>query len=143
MKWIDLPPVWLLASLGIAYVWRWPASWSGMFWPGLILLVLALGLVIAAVLEFARARTTIVPHRSATALITSGIFGYSRNPIYLADLAVLAGFSLIWGSLPGLCLVPVLGLILWSRFIRGEEARLAADFGAEFESYRNRTRRWL
>lgn len=84
-----------------------------------------------------------IPRQTPSALITTGIFRLSRNPIYLADLLILAGFSLIWGKPLGLVLVPVLAWILFARFIQGEEARLRAMFGAEFEAYAARTRRWL
>ena len=143
MRWIDLPPFWLLAAIAVAWSWRWPDAWDGIFWPGGACLVLAAGLVVGAVLEFTRARTTIIPRVSPSALITSGIFRFSRNPIYLADLLVLLGVSIMWGSVPGLILVPVLGWLLQTRFIRGEEERLAAAFGAEFEAYRSGTRRWI
>lgn len=143
MRWIDLPPVWLLAAIAVAWSWRWPGAWDGFFWAGGAFLVLAAGLVVAAVLEFSRARTTIIPREAPSALITTGIFRLSRNPIYLADLLVLLGVSLIWGSVPGLVLVPALGWLLQTRFIRGEEERLAAAFGTEFESYRAATRRWI
>ena len=143
MKWIDLPPVWLLAGLAVAWVWRWPQHWSGTLWGGLACLAVAVLLMAAAFAAFRRARTTVVPRQIPTAMVTSGVFRYSRNPIYLADLLILAGFSLIWGSVPGLALVPVLAGVLQTRFIRDEEARLSETFGAEFEAYRDATRRWL
>lgn len=143
MKWIDLPPVWLLAALAVAWVWRWPAVWSGTSWAGLACLALAAVLIICAVREFLRARTTIIPREVPAALITTGIFRFSRNPIYLADLLILAGVSLIVGSVPGLILVPALGWVLQERFIRGEETRLTEAFGDEFEIYKRETRRWF
>ncbi|MEQ9038019.1 MAG: isoprenylcysteine carboxylmethyltransferase family protein [Silicimonas sp.] len=143
MKWIDLPPVWLLAGVAVAWFWRWPAAWNGVFWAGIVCLGLAAVLTVAALIEFARARTTIVPREVPSALITGGVFRLSRNPIYVADLLILAAFSLIWGSIPGLVLVPFLGWIIQTRFIAGEEARLSSMFGAEFEAYRSSTRRWI
>lgn len=143
MRWIDLPPVWLLAALAVAWLWRWPAAWSGSFWPGLICLALAVALFLGALLEFVRVGTTIVPRRDPSGLITGGIFRLSRNPIYLADALVLAGFSLIWGSLPGLALTPALFWLLRARFILGEEARLSEAFGQDYEDYRRRVRRWI
>lgn len=100
-------------------------------------------LMAAAMMEFARARTTIIPRQAPAALITSGIFRMSRNPIYMADLLILAGFSLIWGSVLGLALVPALAWLLQTRFIEGEEARLEDVFGSEFTDYTARTRRWI
>ena len=143
MKWIDLPPVWLLAALAVAWVWRWPVAWAGSSWLGAACLALAAILTIGAVREFLRARTTIIPREAPAALITGGIFRLSRNPIYLADVLILAGMSLILGSVPGLILVPVLAGVLQERFIKGEEARLAEAFGAEFAAYRDATRRWI
>ena len=143
MKWIDLPPVWLVGALVVAWSWRWPEAWGGVLWPGLALLVVAGVLMGAAILSFMRARTTVVPRRDPSALVTGGVFRLSRNPIYLADLLVLAGFSLIWGSLPGLVLLPLLGGVLQARFIKGEEARLTEAYGDEFTAYCSATRRWL
>lgn len=143
MKWIDLPPAWLLASLAVAWNWRWPSEWGGMALAGILCLAVAAVLTVSAVLEFLRARTTIIPREAPAALITGGVFRFSRNPIYLADVLILAGVSLIIGSLPGLVLVPILTWLLQARFIRGEEARLADAFGAEFDVYRRATRRWI
>lgn len=143
MKWIDLPPVWLLGALAVAWVWRWPDAWDGSIWAGMACLAAASGLTAAAVFEFLRARTTIIPREAPAALITGGIFRFSRNPIYLADVLILAGVSLILGSVPGLILVPALAWLLQERFIRGEEARLTEAFGSEFDAYRKSTRRWI
>ena len=105
--------------------------------------MVALVLFLAAVLEFRRARTTIVPHQMPNALITGGIFKFTRNPIYLADILALAGLALIWGSVPGLVLVPVLGVLLQKRFILPEEERLTETFEEAFEEYARGTRRWV
>lgn len=107
------------------------------------MLVAAVCLTMAAVWEFVRARTTVIPRRMPSALIRSGVFRFSRNPIYLADLLFLAGFSIWFGNVLGLLMVPVLALILQRRFILPEEERLAAEFGEAFQSYRNSTRRWI
>ena len=144
MRYLDLPPVWLAVCAFVAWLIRWPSElWGSVLWLGLSCLVAAGCLVVAAVMEFARVRTTIIPRKAPSGLITSGIFRYSRNPIYLADLLILAGLALLWESLVGLLLVPVLGWILHVRFIRGEEERLAEAFGEEFSSYYAATRRWI
>lgn len=143
MKWIDLPPVWLLGGLVIAWGARWPMGWSGSPVPGLFLIALAVLAGIAAALEFLRARTTIIPREGPSALITGGIYRFTRNPIYLADLFFLAGASVCWGSAIGVLLVPALGWLLQRRYILGEEARLSQAFGPAYEDYRRRVRRWL
>lgn len=143
MRMLDLPPLWLLSCLVLTWISPWAILSGGAFWPGVLCLALAAGLTVAALLEFARARTTVIPHKMPSALIRSGVFRWSRNPIYLADLLILIGFALIWGKWLGLALLPVLFLVLDRRFIRAEEARLSAEFGEAFEAYKATTRRWF
>lgn len=143
MKWIDLPPVWLLGCLLVAWAVRWPAAWDGNAFPAVVLVVMAAVLGIAAALEFRRARTTIIPREAPSALISGGVFRWTRNPIYVSDLLFLAGASVYWGSALGLLLVPALGWLLRERFILGEEARLLDVYGKAFDDYRRRTRRWF
>lgn len=144
---LDYPPVWLLAAIAIARVEGWvfgrlldepvlTLAGNVLFWAGLVILGVA-------ALAFVHARSTIVPHRVPARLITTGLYRVSRNPIYLADLMILGGLALSWGSIAGLLLVPVLGQILAARFIMPEEARIRAAFGAQADAYFARTRRWL
>lgn len=143
MKWIDLPPVWTIATLGVTWFMPLAAPWGEAILPGRIALGAAAFLIAASLFEFMRARTTVIPREAPSALITTGIFRLSRNPIYLADLLILAGFSLIWGKFFGLILVPILAWLLFRRFIAGEEARLKAAFGGDYDVYRVQTRRWI
>ncbi|ETX29247.1 S-isoprenylcysteine methyltransferase [Roseivivax isoporae LMG 25204] len=145
MKWLDMPPVWLAAALLLAWQLRGigPALGRAGDVAGGLLLVAALALLGLAVREFRRHRTTIVPHEEARALITTGIYARSRNPIYLADALILAGFALVWSAPLGLILVPVFVWIVTKRFIQPEEARLSAKFVAAFDAYAQQTNRWL
>ena len=111
--------------------------------PGWICIGLAAVLVVLAVLAFLQARTTIIPRHAPSALITHGVFQWTRNPIYLADVLFLLGASLLWGSVVGLILVPVFAVFLDRRFIRAEEAVLRQAFGDAFDTYAVRVRRWL
>jgi len=146
MKWIDLPPVWLalFVGLGWAQATWWPVGSFGRAgdWLGGALVVAGLGLAVAAALEFRRARTTIMPHEEPSAIVTSGIYGFSRNPIYLGDALILTGLGLRWDSVLALVLVPVFVAVITARFIAPEEGRLRARFGAEFEAWAARVRRW-
>lgn len=138
---LDLPPFWLLACAFIA--WNFQGPLPEVFWPGVILLIAAAWITIAALADFRRIKTTVIPHQVPSAMITDGVFRFSRNPIYLADVMILLAVSLIWGSALGLILTPVLALVLDRRFIQPEEARMAEKFGAEFEAYRARVRKWI
>ena len=88
-------------------------------------------------------RTSVIPHQMPARIITEGPFRYSRNPIYLGDVMVLAGVIAGQGAWAALPLLPVLAVILKRRFIAPEEARMKENFGAEFANYAEKTRRWL
>lgn len=144
---IDLPPLWLAAF--VAAVWgigqALPLPLFGRVGDVLaaVLVVAGLALVAGAVAAMARARTTVIPHRAPQALVTQGVFRLSRNPIYLADAGFLLA-AILWLDVPlALPLLPVFLILLRERFIRAEEARLRAAFGAEFDAFAARTRRWL
>ena len=148
MKLIDIPPVWL--ALFIAIAWG-----QSTYYPVLTLnsgltqllggMLIGGGLVLMAmaVVEFRKWKTTIIPHQEANALITSGIFSKSRNPIYLADAMVLAGLILRWDAVLCLPLIPVFVWLIEKRFIVGEERRLRSKFGVAFHRYTEKTRRWV
>jgi len=139
----DLPPTWLVAALVATWSSPWIFPWGGLFATGAILFVVAGLITLAALYEFLRARTTFVPRREPSALITSGVFGITRNPIYLADAFILMALTLMWGRILGILLAV---LFLWQmerRFVLDEEARLRAKFGEAYETYERQTRRWL
>lgn len=143
LKWVDIPPVWLLATLGVAWIQGQGVSAGLLPLVGTVLLLAGLVLMVAAVVQMVIARTTPVPHMQPQRLVATGVFGVSRNPIYLGDLLVLAGCCLRWDAWLSLILVPVLGWVLTRRFILPEEARLRQAFGAGFDAYAAKTRRWI
>lgn len=99
----------------------------------------------AGVLQFLRARTTVNPLKpeTASALVATGIYRWTRNPMYLGMAGLLAAWGIWLGSLAALAAVGL--FVAWiNRFqIAPEERALAARFGAEFAAYRARVRRWL
>jgi protein-S-isoprenylcysteine O-methyltransferase Ste14 len=117
--------------------------------PGIAKLLgaLALGAGLALVLwsssTLSRARTAILPHHPATRLVTSGPFAWSRNPIYLGELCLIAGFGGVEGSLAYLIAAAVFVMAMTHFAIRREEAHLAARFGTDWEAYAARVRRWV
>lgn len=141
----DYPPLWLLVfSVGTWIIGRvLPSGADLLVAVGWLLVLAGLALMAWASVHFRRARTTINPHGQPASLITGGPFQLSRNPIYLADAMVLAGFCLAWRALPALVLVPVFIWIINRRFIIPEEARLTAAFPDAYPAYQARVRRWL
>ena len=99
--------------------------------------------MVGAVAQMALAKTTVIPRRNPSALVTRGLFQLSRNPIYLGDALILAG-AILW--LDAVLALPLVFSFVWliqTRFIRDEEARLTETFGPEFDLWAARTRRWL
>lgn len=146
---VDIPPVWLVFAILLAWfqsrLTHWPVSVDTPAVLGIALCLIGAGIVLTglAAYEFWRHKTTIIPHQNARALITSGIFARTRNPIYLADALILAGFIL---GLDAVLSLPLVALFIWwieSRFIVAEEDRLRQTFGAEFDRYERKVRRWL
>lgn len=148
-KMIDIPPIWLAAALVIAWCQKTYLPMGlgfGPIWADLLggLLVGAGAILIAlAAYELRRHKTTIIPHLEADQLVTSGIFSRSRNPIYLADSLILAGFILYWDAVLSLPLIPILVWILEKRFIIPEERRLRRKFLADYARYEKQTNRWF
>ncbi|WP_145107132.1 methyltransferase family protein [Cereibacter sediminicola] len=147
MKHLDLPPAWLLLFVLAALALDWLVPFGIFGLPGR---VAGVGLGLAALViaglaarRMRRAGTTVMPHSAPSALVTDGVFSFSRNPIYLADVVILLAV-LLWIDAPlGLPLVPLFMRVLTRRFIEPEEARLAAAFGPDYEAWTGRTRRWL
>lgn len=142
---VDFPPVWLagFAAIGGLFGRAFPVHYSANSLVGFLLVALALVLMALAVIQMMIARTTVIPRRDPDALITGGLYRFSRNPIYLADAILLAGLYIAWDALVALPLVAVFMIVIQMRFILEEEERLTRVFGAVFEDYRARTRRWL
>jgi len=139
---MDIPPLWLglalAASWALSRLWAWPL-------PGLGMAVIGLGavLMLAAVAQMLASRTTFIPRRNPSALVTAGVFRISRNPIYLADALILTGAILYWGALFALPVIPAFMSLIMQRYIKDEENRLQAGFGAEYSTWAARVGRWL
>lgn len=149
MKWLDLPPIWLLgfvivawaqakyAAFGLSFGGAWADLLGGILVGGGILLMLL------AFSEFRRQRTTIIPHKTPTRIIQSGIFSRTRNPIYLGDVLVLAGLILRFDAVLALPLVPIFLWIIERRFILPEEDRMRRAFRMDYARYERKVRRWV
>jgi protein-S-isoprenylcysteine O-methyltransferase Ste14 len=125
------------APTGIAFPVRLAAA------IGLALLGLAISF--AGVRAVRRAQTTLNPLKpeSATALVTHGIYSYTRNPMYLGMATWLLAWSAWLGTPMGLIGAPLFVLYMNRFQIGPEERALRQLFGAEFGAYQSRVRRWL
>lgn len=126
-------------------VLAWPTDWptDAARIAGFLLLVVGVLLMAAGVLTFKRHGTPVPTDQPTTTLVTTGVYGVSRNPLYLALTAIYLGIGLLLPSLLVLALVvPVLVLMHYGVVLR-EEAYLDRRFGDAYRAYKARVRRWL
>jgi len=100
---------------------------------------------IAAFIQFRWARTTVNPHKpeTATALVTSGVYAWTRNPMYLGLSILLLGWAIKLGTLSPLS-GPLLFIpLIWHVQILPEEHALRMRFGKDYDQYCQRVNRWL
>jgi protein-S-isoprenylcysteine O-methyltransferase Ste14 len=124
--------------LGLSRFGSFPEKLAG-------LLLLTLGFVVRlwATYYFYVQKMSVISLEPQRALITSGPYRYSRNPLYLGgNVFIFFGAALLLGS-PTALIVTALHVPLMDLFIRREERQLERDFGDEWLSYKKRVRRWL
>lgn len=116
---------------------------DGLWRVGVAVMAVGAAFDVSAMVSMSRHRANIMPHRAATALLTSGPFALSRNPIYLGNAVMLAGAAPTFNNLWFLALVPIVVGLVTVLAIRREERHLAALFGDAWTAYAARTSRWL
>ena len=92
---------------------------------------------------FRRYDTTVWPFQESDHLVVEGPYTYSRNPMYLGMLAILAGVAMLLGSLTPWAALPSMWAILNNAFIRHEEVMMEERFGDEYRRYGQLVRRWF
>jgi protein-S-isoprenylcysteine O-methyltransferase Ste14 len=153
MRWLEhrIPPPVVDATFALA-MWAVARGLPGVSadWPGRrpasVALALAGVLVaLAGVIAFRRHRTTLNPLKpeAASALVSTGIYAFTRNPMYLGMLLVLVGWAVYLSNLAAAALVPLFVPCLNRLQILPEERVLRAKFGAAFDVYAARVRRWI
>lgn len=145
---ISCPPIVFLGGLGLGLIldWLFPSQkLLSQTWQDAGGILGATGTFIGfwGVYAFHRAGTNVRPDRPVTALVTSGPFRYSRNPLYIALTVIYLGITLTSGSLwPLLTLTPVLAVVHWKIVLR-EEQYLESRFGDDYRAYKAQVHRWI
>ena len=148
---LKLPPV-AVGAITAALMWCVSAAAPAFdfLFPANVVLSPSLALIgavtcLAGVVSFRRAKTTVNPMKpgSTTSLVVSGIYRYTRNPMYLGFLLILLGWAAFLLNVLAFVVLPM--FVVWmSRFqISPEERVLASLFGNDYAEYRGRVRRWL
>jgi len=133
--------MWLAASMLPALSIQWPGS----KWLASGLLLLGLSSDLAAIWLFLKVRTTVNPlsPQKTSSVVRSGVYALSRNPMYVGMLLLLAAWAVYLQNGAALLLLPVFVLYINRFQIKPEERFLLEQFGAEYDEYRQSTRRWL
>ena len=108
-----------------------------------LLLVVGAGLMAAAIGLFRSTGQDPKPWESTPEIISTGIYRYTRNPMYVSMGCLLAGFGVALGNGWVVLLVPVIWIVIYAIAIRHEEAYLEGKFGSVYLDYKNSVRRWL
>ena len=105
--------------------------------------VLGVGFAITGILTFRKFRTAVLPHRPATVLVDTGIYAYTRNPMYTGLTVAYLGGVLLTGVLWVLILLPIVLTLLVTQVIRREERYLRTRFPEAYAAYCTRVGRWF
>ena len=144
-------PIILVGTLALGFAlqailpmpWLAGAAAAVLRWIGVLAVIAALVAFASAVAALRRRHTTFRLARPSTALVTDGPFRYSRNPIYTAMVALIAGAGLATANLWLVLLAPAAALGLRKLAIEPEERHLQAQFGDAWSSFADKVRRWL
>lgn len=142
------PPLIYLAGVVVGLVLRNP-GWTPFlprslgYGVGAVLIVAAVWISLWGVQEMRRAGTAVNPRLPTTALVTTGPFRYSRNPLYAALTLCYVGIAIAAQSLWALALLVVVLPLMQYGVISREERYLEEMFGADYVRYKERVRRWI
>jgi len=137
--------VFVFSFLDQYYEWLSPIAWmnsSMSILIGIALLILALIWVLVAQLQMGDSWRIGIDEESKSTLVQQGLFGVSRNPIFLGMLLMLVGLLLLLPTAATLT-VCVLGFVLIHVQVRLEEAFLTEKYGEDYRKYKMRVRRWI
>lgn len=143
-----LPPVYFLgtvaASVGLHLLMPLAVLVpSPIHLAGAVLVVAGLGIALWAAGLFRSAGTPVVPFTQSTALVTGGIYRWTRNPMYLGMVIALVGLAVLLGTLGAFLPIPFFAWQIRRKFVLPEEAFLEGIFGGRYLEYKARVRRWL
>ena len=145
------PPLLFVAPLLLSQVLErlWPLLQAPPAWQtsirfiGIALIVVGAAHAASAVSLFIQSRTTIVPHHRSTALVTSGAYRWTRNPMYISLTFLYLGVTILLTSIWALLFLALPLYVMNAHVIPMEERQLAAVFGETYARYKTRVRRWL
>lgn len=134
----------LIAALALHWLWPMPILDHAIaLGAGLPLIALGVGIAIAGRRALQAAATKIDPMRPTTAIVTSGPYRFSRNPLYVALTLLFVGLTLAVDTWWGIVVLVPLVIVMHCGVVRREERYLEQKFGEPYRQYRSRVRRYL
>ena len=133
--------MWLASRYETSLVLALP--WRGVL--AVMVAIIGIAISLAGVIKFHQAKTTVHPVKleATTAMVTSGVYRFSRHPMYLGFLLAFMGWATWLSHALAFIFLPFFVLYMNRFQIMAEERTLAAKFGREFTEYQNSVRRWL
>jgi protein-S-isoprenylcysteine O-methyltransferase Ste14 len=143
-----LPPAYLLSSLTLAVLlWAVAPGPRLIEFPwvlvGIVPVAIGASLNVVGDRQFRLGKTPIHPLDEPRSLVTSGLFRYLRHPMYLGMVLLGTGVAMLLGHTTPFAAPVLLWAVLRGCFVRHEEEALVRRFGTEYQSYRERVRRWM
>ena len=141
------PPLLYVAALAAMLVLRWlwplPILSGGAFWPAIALVVLGVCILVWGRRTLVAGGTNVDPSLPSTAVVTSGPYRISRNPLYVGLAIVYLGLTLAFDVWWGIVLLVLVLLVMHLGVIQREERYLERKFGDAYRQYRSAVRRYL
>ena len=110
---------------------------------GVFFLIVALFFLVRSLRQFFLTKNTVILIKPASSLQTTGIYGITRNPMYVGLAMVYLGITCFIGNWWNIILSPLLFLIVQEYIIKREEKYLEFEFGQQYDDYKRIVRRWL
>jgi protein-S-isoprenylcysteine O-methyltransferase Ste14 len=136
----------LALALGLDYALGGPSLALGWALRGAIggaLILAGLAIPMIALAQFRHADTDVRPWKPSSALVTTGLYRYTRNPMYLGMSLIYAGFAVFADSVAALAFLPALLVLITYAVIKREEHYLEITFGEAYRAYKRKVRRWV
>ena len=134
----------IASGIVLHVAWPWSLMLRAVRWPmGVMLSMAGVALFVAAIRTFEAAGTPVPGNRSATAVVRSGPYRFSRNPIYVAFALIHLGVAASFGSWWLLLTLAVSIGVIATSIVPREERYLEARFGSIYRAYKSSVRRWL
>jgi protein-S-isoprenylcysteine O-methyltransferase Ste14 len=147
-RFLSFPPLLYFSAFAAGLILHWiypvqalPAATARV--AAAVVLIVSVSMLVWCRATLARAGTTMMPHKVATAFTVAGPYRWTRNPMCLSMAGLYLGAGLLVNALAPLILVVPVFMVVDLRVIRWEERHLAAKFGAPYLAYKTRVRRWL